>query len=72
MKNLKINKLAENRLNEKEMRDLMGGAWEYVISCPPDPDADCCGSMCYCDYFSILNISNTGNINAYLARRPVA
>ena len=51
MKNFKLNKLAENRLNEKEMRDLTGGLgvkYEINIVCSADPNGPCCVAWCTC------------------------
>jgi natural product precursor len=53
MKNLKLNKLANNRLSEKEMLSLKGGTWtdwEYHFACNKDNVTQCCGEVCECTY----------------------
>ena len=53
MKDLKLNKLADNRLNEKEMRDLIGGesvTYIYTVVCSKDNLDLCCNTMCACTF----------------------
>jgi len=57
MKNLKINKLAENRLNEKEMNSINGGAGWYINL--NGGQATCCG--CACRYANSGGSSDDAN-----------
>jgi len=74
MKNLKLNKLAENRLNEKEMRNLTGGGIvrEWNIVC--DKEGVCCTSLCSCSNFSsfISTVSDNGVSSASSSQYPLA
>ena len=45
MKNLKLNKLAENRLNEKEMKNLTGGY--KIFETHVGTNIKSCGCGCY-------------------------
>ena len=57
MKNLKLNKLAENRLNEKEMNSINGGAGWY-ITCG---SGYCYSCGCACAYANSGGSSDDGN-----------
>ena len=53
MKNVKLNKLAENRLNEKEMRSVKGGGWitNYaLVYCYVSANGCMCSSVCSCTF----------------------
>jgi len=73
MKNLKLNKLAENRLNEKEMCALIGGTpykeWNYVCSIET---GKCCQGMCSCTQIvyplNVNTVSATGIGSITMAR----
>jgi len=68
MKNLKLNKLAENKLNEKEIQSLTGGSlpgtWEYRIVCSAK-EWVCCEALCSCTLVNLQywlwNTASTGN-----------
>jgi len=73
MKNLKLNKLAENRLNEKEMRSLMGGVLVWEINCVYNLERDelCCAT-CGClviPPFTNTSASNGGSTAASAQRK---
>ena len=75
MKNLKLNKLAENRLNEKEMRALEGGLDVLTIMCPKDEkECECCHAICSCLVFGQYSntIASTGDSRASSVMRPYA
>lgn len=68
MKNLKINKLAENRLNEKEMKNITGGG-PYLSIVVTDSNGKVvhdCGCGCY--YVNNGGSSTGDNFNANLAK----
>ena len=73
--NIKLNKLAENRLNEKEMRDLIGGYTDYELRyCISAQDAAVCSAVCSCTYHPpLLNpVSSNGETSACDAQKPLA
>ncbi|MCL2290691.1 MAG: TIGR04149 family rSAM-modified RiPP [Bacteroidetes bacterium] len=73
MKNLKLNKLAVNRLNEKEMRGLIGGKphLEYNVVC--NKDSVCCDAMCSCPITLPFNIvSGVGVTSAASGQNALA
>jgi natural product precursor len=59
--NIKLNKLAENRLNEKEMNSINGGVGTY-ITCNDKGVCYACG--CSCAYANSGGSSSAGNGNA--------
>ncbi|MCL2312704.1 MAG: TIGR04149 family rSAM-modified RiPP [Firmicutes bacterium] len=62
MKSLKLNKLAENRLNEKEMRRLIGGAWYYNLTyCYSRQCEAVCSAVCSCWWHPPLLDPSGGN-----------
>jgi len=50
--NIKLNKLAKNRLNEKEMQNLKGGEtfYEFHIACNKNNVTECCEELCSCSW----------------------
>jgi natural product precursor len=74
--NIKLNKIAENRLNEKEMRSLKGGAdttsYEWNVVC--NRDGVCCEAMCSCTYHPPLldPVSSTGESGATSSQHKLA
>jgi natural product precursor len=58
MKNIKLNKLAEKRLNEKEMRSLKGGGPQYAYHIRYNSATGAfCDSMCSCVTLPPININ---------------
>jgi natural product precursor len=53
MKNLKLNKLAQNRLNEKEINSIKGGTWYTGLN------GYTCG--CACAYANSSGSTTAGN-----------
>jgi natural product precursor len=71
MKTLKLNKLATNRLNEKEMRKLTGGIWGWITSynltyCYVTAHDCICSAVCSCTFHPPLldPVASTGNSNS--------
>ena len=65
MKNLKLNKLAENRLNEKEMGNITGGYVDIEIRNSKGEVVYSCGCGCY--YSGNGGSSTSDNMNANIA-----
>ena len=63
MKNLKLNRLAENKLSEKEMESINGGAMYYYRN---DPECRCQYLVCACgcQYANSGGSSTNANGNA--------
>jgi natural product precursor len=75
MKNLKINKLTDNRLNEKEIRALIGGVtnYEWTFACPIE-GGTCCDALCSCTFQIPFSdpTSSTSIDSAVEAQKPCA